>query len=282
MSIFFTQKQSDHFIDSLQNYSLWTLHIDHRRSGSIRVGHDKVEIRIWPCRLELNQTRGLEAQIWTNVCDKYSSTGRWHAIPARRIEIRKELRGRVHSFSASFLPIRCGSFEFTARVRAPKFESSDWIWATQDAKNELIHVTRIGMNRPELTQGMVRQLAQWFDNLLICWHMHDRGQSRESDESNPSMKYSHHNLTAFVAAFLSVIALSNGTDVSIILFIWNVFSYSWKQVWQWAMFFVKALGLKIVTTPLRYYHGVLEIALSQPRSWKGLKTIFCLLSLPRV
>ena len=216
ISLFFTQKEDECFIDCFRDYSLWTLYIDHRRIGSLRVGHEEVIMQIWLCRLDLFDTRGLEAQIWTNICDKYSSTGRWHAIPARRIEIRKELRGRVHSFSASFLPIRCGSFEFTARARAPKSECSNWIWATQDAKNEFIHVTREGINRSELTQGMVRQLAQWFDNLLICWHMHDRRQSRENDESNLSMKHSNHNLTAFVAAFLSVIALLNGIDVSVI------------------------------------------------------------------
>ena len=147
------------------------------------------------------------------MCDKYSSTGRWHAIPARRTEIHKELRGRVHSFSASIIPIRCGVFEFTARTRAPKSGNSDWVWATHYEKNETIHVIRTGTQRSGLTQGAVRQLAQWFDDILICWYVsemdHRSGSCCSKNESG------HSILAAYSAAFLSVIALQEGTDVSV-------------------------------------------------------------------
>ena len=89
------------------------------------------------------------------------------------MEIHKELRGRVHSFSVSVIPIRCGVFEFTARTRAPKSGNCNWIWADLYECNEVIHVIRTGSQRVGLTQGSVRQLAQWFDDTLLNWYFSD-------------------------------------------------------------------------------------------------------------
>lgn len=168
-------------------------------------------------RLDVFDNRGIETQLWTNLCDKYSSTGRWHAIPARRTEIHKELRGRVHSFSTSVIPIRCGTFEFTARTRAPKSGNSDWIWATSYANNETIHVSRPGSQRSGLSQGAVRQLAQWFDDILMCWYVKemDRRMGRTESEQSPSRSI----LAAYTAVFLSVLSLQEGADVRFRLFV---------------------------------------------------------------
>ena len=95
-----------------------------------------------------------------------SPTGRWHAIQARRMKIHKELRGRVHSFLVSVIPIRCGVFEFTARTRTPKAGNKSWVWANLSGKNERIHIMRASFQQLHLTQGAVRQLATWFDDIL--------------------------------------------------------------------------------------------------------------------
>lgn len=162
-------------------------------------------------RLDVYDNRGIETEIWTNLCDKYSSTGRWHAIPARRIDIHRELRGRVHSFSVSIIPIRCGMFEFTARTRAPKSLNPDWIWASRFDENESLHVIRTGSQRSGLTQGSVRQLAQWFDDILTFWYVSevDGSASREKENRCGSV------LAAYCAVFLSVIALQEGADVGL-------------------------------------------------------------------
>lgn len=162
-------------------------------------------------RLDVYDNRGIETEIWTNLCDKYSSTGRWHAIPARRIDIHRELRGRVHSFSVSIIPIRCGMFEFTARTRAPKSLNPDWIWASRFDENESLHVIRTGSQRSGLTQGSVRQLAQWFDDILTFWYVSevDGRASREKENHCGSV------LAAYCAVFLSVIALQEGADVGL-------------------------------------------------------------------
>lgn len=120
-----------------------------------------------------------------------SSTGRWHAIQARRMEIHKELRGRVHSFSVSVIPIRCGVFEFTARTRAPKSGNCNWIWADLYEQNEVIHVIRTGSQRVGLTQGSVRQLAQWFDDTLLNWYFTDIFPIKEH-------KTTHSILSAYI------------------------------------------------------------------------------------
>lgn len=109
-----------------------------------------------------------------------SSTGRWHAIPARRIEIRKELRGRVHSFAVSVIPIKCGVFEFTARTRAPKSGNTEWIWGAPYQLNETIRVTRTAFQRYHFTQGAIRQLAQWFDTILMKWYVSELYLQEES------------------------------------------------------------------------------------------------------
>lgn len=62
-------------------------------------------------------------------------------------------------------------FEFTARTRAPKSGNSNWIWADRYEKNESLHVIRTASQRPALTQGTVRQLAQWFDDILTNWYL---------------------------------------------------------------------------------------------------------------
>ena len=162
-------------------------------------------------RLDVYDNRGIETEIWTNLCDKYSSTGRWHAIPARRIDIHRELRGRVHSFSVSIIPIRCGMFEFTARTRAPKSLNPDWIWASRFDENESLHVIRTGSQRSGLTQGSVRPLAQWFDDILTFWYVSevDGRASREKENRCGSV------LAAYCAVFLSVIALQEGADVGL-------------------------------------------------------------------
>lgn len=162
-------------------------------------------------RLDVYDNRGIETEIWTNLCDKYSSTGRWHAIPARRIDIHRELRGRVHSFSVSIIPIRCGMFEFTARTRAPKSLNPDWIWASRFDENESLHVIRTGSQRSGLTQGSARQLAQWFDDILTFWYVSEVADrtSRERDNRCGSV------LAAYCAVFLSVIALQEGADVGL-------------------------------------------------------------------
>ena len=165
-------------------------------------------------RLDVFDNRGIETQIWTNICDKYSSTGRWHAIPTRRTEIRKELKGRVHLFSASFIPIRCGLFEFTARTRAPKSDNHRWIWAGLFEMNESIQVSRTEMICHGFTQGRVRQLAQWFDSLLMYWSASKSSQnSHDHILYNPSYLPHSNAIVAYVAAFLAVIALCNGTEV---------------------------------------------------------------------
>ena len=86
------------------------------------------------------------------------------------------------------------------------------MWATHYEKNETIHVIRTGTQRSGLTQGAVRQLAQWFDDILICWYVsemdHRSGSCCSKSESG------HSILAAYAAAFLSVIALQEGTDVS--------------------------------------------------------------------
>ena len=156
-------------------------------------------------RLDGFDNRGIETQIWTNLCDKYSSTGRWHAIPSCRTEIRRELRGRVHSFSASVIPIRCGMFEFTARTRAPKSGNNEWIWASKFEKNEKVHVIRTGTQRNGFSQGSVRQLAIWFDDILMYWQL--------KDTEHPSATHHRNLLTAYTAVFLAVIALQQGIKV---------------------------------------------------------------------
>lgn len=157
-------------------------------------------------RLDVYDNRGIETQIWTNVCDKFSSTGRWHAIPAQRIDIHRELRGRIHSFAVSVIPIRCGVFEFTARARAPKSGNSDWVWGSAYDKNETLHVVRTGSQRTGLTQGSVRQLAQWFDDVLTYWLVED---------TEPAANRRRSVLAAYTAVFLAVIALQEGEDVGV-------------------------------------------------------------------
>lgn len=157
-------------------------------------------------RLDVYDNRGIETQIWTNVCDKFSSTGRWHAIPARRIDIHRELRGRIHSFAVSVIPIRCGVFEFTARARAPKSGNPDWVWGSAYDKNETLHVVRTGSQRTGLTQGSVRQLAQWFDDVLTYWLVED---------TEPAANRRRSVLAAYTAVFLAVIALQEGEDVGV-------------------------------------------------------------------
>lgn len=157
-------------------------------------------------RLDVYDNRGIETQIWTNVCDKFSSTGRWHAIPAQRIDIHRELRGRIHSFAVSVIPIRCGVFEFTARARPPKSGNSDWVWGSAYDKNETLHVVRTGSQRTGLTQGSVRQLAQWFDDVLTYWLVED---------TEPAANRRRSVLAAYTAVFLAVIALQEGEDVGV-------------------------------------------------------------------
>lgn len=156
-------------------------------------------------RLDGFDNRGIETQIWTNLCDKYSSTGRWHAIPSCRTEIRRELRGRVHSFSVSVIPIRCGTFEFTARTRAPKSGNNEWIWASKFEMNEKVNVIRTGTQRNGFSQGSVRQLAIWFDDILMYWQL--------KDTEHPSATHHRNLLTAYTAVFLAVIALQQGIKV---------------------------------------------------------------------
>ena len=156
-------------------------------------------------RLDGFDNRGIETQIWTNLCDKYSSTGRWHAIPSCRTEIRRELRGRVHSFSVSVIPIRCGTFEFTARTRAPKSGNNEWIWASKFEMNEKVNVIRTGTQRNGFSQGSVRQLAIWFDDILMYWQL--------KDTEHPSTTHHRNLLTAYTAVFLAVIALQQGIKV---------------------------------------------------------------------
>ena len=120
------------------------------------------------------------------------------------------MRGRVHSFSTSVIPIRCGTFEFTARTRAPKSGNSDWIWATSYAKNETIHVVRPGSQRSGLTQGAVRQLAQWFDDILMCWYVKEMDRRMGLDSEQTA---SRSILAAYTAVFLSVLSLQEGADV---------------------------------------------------------------------
>ena len=158
-------------------------------------------------RLDGFDNRGIETQIWTNLCDKYSSTGRWHAIPSCRTEIRRELRGRVHSFSVSVIPIRCGMFEFTARTRAPKSGNNEWIWASKFEMNEKVHVIRPGTQRAGFSQGSVRQLAIWFDDILMYWQL--------KDTEHPSAMPHRNLLTAYTAVLLAVIALQQGIKVGI-------------------------------------------------------------------
>ena len=160
-----------------------------------------------PPRLDVYDNRGIETQIWTNVCDKFSSTGRWHAIPARRIDLHRELRGRIHSFAVSVVPIRCGVFEFTARARAPKSGNPDWVWGSAYDKNETLHVVRTGSQRTGLTQGSVRQLAQWFDDVLTYWIVED---------TEPAANRRRSVLAAYTAVFLAVIALQEGEDVGVV------------------------------------------------------------------
>ena len=135
-----------------------------------------------------------------------SPTGRWHAIPARRIDIHRELRGRIHSFAVSVIPIRCGVFEFTARARAPKSGNPDWVWGSAYDKNETLHVVRTGSQRTGLTQGSVRQLAQWFDDVLTYWLVED---------TEPAANRRRSVLAAYTAVFLAVIALQEGEDVGV-------------------------------------------------------------------
>lgn len=152
----------------------------------------------------------------------YSSTGRWHAIQARRTEIHKELRGRVHSFSVSVIPIRCGVFEFTARTRAPKSGNSSWIWADIYEKNETIHVIRTSSQRLGLTQGAVRQLAQWFDDILMNWYISDLNPHQEQKPYRNALTASplcSLLISSFTAVFLSVIAFQEGIDVLTLLLV---------------------------------------------------------------
>ena len=122
----------------------------------------------------------------------------------------------MHLFSASFIPIRCGLFEFTARTRAPKSEDHRWIWAGHFEMNESIQVTRTEKNCLGFTQGIVRQLAQWFDSLLIYWYV---SRSHHYGNNHFLLSPSHiphpNAIVAFVSAFLSVIALHNGTEVAL-------------------------------------------------------------------
>lgn len=178
------------------------MHVHNRSFGSLRVFF--FFQHLIP-RLDGFDNRGIETQIWTNLCDKYSSTGRWHAIPSCRTEIRRELRGRVHSFSASVIPIRCGMFEFTARTRAPKSGNNEWIWASKFEKNEKVHVIRTGTQRNGFSQGSVRQLAIWFDDILMYWQL--------KDTEHPSATHHRNLLTAYTAVFLAVIALQQGIKV---------------------------------------------------------------------
>ena len=181
----------------------------HSSSMSLFPTSDPVLFPLYP-RLDVYDNRGIETQIWTNICDKFSSTGRWHAIPARRIDIHRELRGRIHSFAVSIIPIRCGAFEFTARARAPKSGNPDWVWGSSYDKNETLHVIRTDSQRTGLTQGSVRQLAQWFDDVLTSWLVEGMTPTKPESVCN----HRRNVVAAYTAVFLAVIALQEGEKVA--------------------------------------------------------------------
>ena len=96
-------------------------------------------------------------------------------------------------------------FEFTARTRAPKSGNSEWIWAAEFEKNETVHVIRTGSQRAGLSLGCVRQLAIWFDDILMYWQL--------KDSKGHSSNHFRNLLTAYTSVFLSVIALQQGVKV---------------------------------------------------------------------
>lgn len=71
-----------------------------------------------------------------------SSTGRWHEVHAHKVSLQKQPEGRVHIFNVSILPIMCGHFEYTIRVRAPKLRNPEWIWYSAYKTNGKVKVIR--------------------------------------------------------------------------------------------------------------------------------------------
>ena len=71
-----------------------------------------------------------------------SSTGRWHEVHAHKVSLQKQPEGRVHVFNVSILPIMCGHFEYTIRIRAPKLRNPEWIWYSAYKTNGKVKVIR--------------------------------------------------------------------------------------------------------------------------------------------
>lgn len=174
----------------------------------------QVEVFV-PSILDSFEYRGIETHIWTNVCDKFSSTGRWHGIPARKTGIRLVTSGRIHTFCASVIPIHCGVFEYTAKVCAPKASRNEWIWEGQYEKNHVARVIRTGnQSNTPINPGSIRQLAHWYDNLLIYLSYPSTSNTNGCVSNSEALTNDPHLfVAAYDAAFLAVAALQMGVDL---------------------------------------------------------------------
>ena len=135
-----------------------------------------IEILI-PYDLDCYAYRGIECDLWTNACDIYSSTGRWHEVHAHKVSLQKQPEGRVHIFNVSILPIMCGHFEYTIRVRAPKLRNPEWIWYSAYKTNGKVKVIRTANSTIFGLCNDIRQFWQWYQDACGLIHYANNADS---------------------------------------------------------------------------------------------------------